>query len=83
MHSLTDATRGSKFASSGRKRGIAYAVHLGQWASANDVPLETLDDEGLAAFGALERSGPATATPGDAAQPVTERGRLGPSGPFK
>ena len=31
-------------------RYIAYAVHLGQWATANDVPLETLDDEGLTAF---------------------------------
>jgi len=31
-------------------RCIAYAVHLGQWATANDVPLETLDDDGLAAF---------------------------------
>jgi site-specific recombinase XerD len=25
-------------------------VHLGLWATANDVPLETLDDEGLTAF---------------------------------
>jgi hypothetical protein len=29
---------------------ITYAVHLGLWATANDVSLETLDDEGLAAF---------------------------------
>ncbi len=29
---------------------ITYAVHLGLWATANDVSLETLDDEALAAF---------------------------------
>jgi integrase/recombinase XerD len=29
---------------------ITYAVHLGRWATANDVSLETLDDEGLTAF---------------------------------
>lgn len=31
-------------------RCITYAVHLGLWATANDVPLETLDDEGLTLF---------------------------------
>ena len=31
-------------------RCITYAVHLGLWATANDVSLETLDDEGLTAF---------------------------------
>jgi site-specific recombinase XerD len=29
---------------------ITYAVHLGLWATANDVSLETFDDEGLTAF---------------------------------
>ena len=29
---------------------ITYAVHLGLWATAHDVSLETLDDEGLTAF---------------------------------
>ena len=29
---------------------ITYAVHLGLWATANDVSLEALDDEDLTAF---------------------------------
>ena len=31
-------------------RCITYAVHLGLWATANDVSLQSLDDEDLAAF---------------------------------